>query len=171
MDTSRTARRTHPAGGGAGRHGKAQRMSSRWVSYARPDSIRSHMAVSRPAAHTCRYESRCRARGSNLSYARPSGVALRSRLRELAGTGQAPHGPRRNPPRERISRRAATAPIVRHHPEHSAYVIFTSARPANHGRHRHQRLGARHFAEPRDRGLPAARARLGSPLSIVHACR
>jgi mycobactin peptide synthetase MbtF len=71
---------------------------------------------------------------------------------------------------ERISRRAAAAPVVRRHPEHSAYVIFTSGstgEPKGVIGTNAAVLG--YVADHRDRVYAAARTRLGRPLRIAHA--
>jgi mycobactin peptide synthetase MbtF len=71
---------------------------------------------------------------------------------------------------ERISRRAAAAPVVARHPGHSAYVIFTSGSTGEPkgviGTH-----GAlvSYFADHRDRVYRPARQRLGRPMRIAHA--
>ncbi|WP_061010580.1 non-ribosomal peptide synthetase [Mycolicibacterium mucogenicum] len=71
---------------------------------------------------------------------------------------------------ERILRRRAVAPVVRRHPEHSAYVIFTSGstgEPKGVIGTNAALLG--YFADHRERVYRAARERLGRPMRIAHA--
>ncbi len=71
---------------------------------------------------------------------------------------------------ERISRRAAAAPVVRRHPGHSAYVIFTSGstgEPKGVIGTNAAVLG--YSADHRERVYTAAQTRLGRPLRIAHA--
>jgi mycobactin peptide synthetase MbtF len=107
---------------------------------------------------------------SILRQANPVLALTRAGYTELAGAGRRTIVLDEPVVAERISRRAAAAPVVRRHPEHSAYVIFTSGSTGEpKGVIGTNAALFGYFADHRDRVYRAARARLGRRLRIAHA--